>query len=87
MLSSINSFFGTQLNGFKHRYLKLTIQFKHTLEESFKNNISTLTTLFNITYSFVHNLLQVLLCITNNSVKRQSFVYTQLNGQTVLFDP
>ena len=27
----------------------------------------------------------VLLCITNNSFKHQSFVYTQLNGQTVLF--
>ena len=29
--------------------------------------------------------LQVLLCITNNSIKHQSFVYTQLNDQTVLF--
>ena len=28
---------------------------------------------------------QVLLCITNNSIKHQSFVYTQLNNQTVLF--
>ena len=28
---------------------------------------------------------QVLLCITNNSIKHQSFVYTQLNYQTVLF--
>ena len=27
----------------------------------------------------------VLLCITNNSIKYQSFVYTQLNDQTVLF--
>ena len=27
----------------------------------------------------------VLLCITNNSIKDQSFVYTQLNDQTVLF--
>ena len=30
---------------------------------------------------------QVLVCITKNSIKRQSFVYTQLNDQTVLFDP
>ena len=30
---------------------------------------------------------QVLLCITNNSIKYQSFVYTQLNDQTVLFQP
>ena len=29
--------------------------------------------------------LQVLLCITNNSIKYQSFIYTQLNDQTVLF--
>ena len=28
---------------------------------------------------------QVLLCITNNSIKHQSFIYTQLNDQTVLF--
>ena len=28
---------------------------------------------------------QVLLCITNNLIKYQSFVYTQLNGQKVLF--
>ena len=28
---------------------------------------------------------QVLLCITNNSYKHQSFVYTQLNDQTILF--
>ena len=28
---------------------------------------------------------QVLLCISNNSIKHQSFVYTQLNHQTVLF--
>ena len=26
-----------------------------------------------------------LLCITNNSIKHQSFVYTQLNDRTVLF--
>ena len=30
-------------------------------------------------------LFQVLLCITNSSIKHQSFVYTQLNDQTVLF--
>ena len=29
---------------------------------------------------------QVFLCITNNSVQ-QSFIYSQLNDQTVLFDP
>ena len=28
---------------------------------------------------------QVLLCMTNNSIKHLTFVYTQLNDQTVLF--
>ena len=28
---------------------------------------------------------QVLLCITNNSIKPQLFVYTVLNDQTILF--
>ena len=28
---------------------------------------------------------QVLLCITNNLIKHQSFIYTHLNDQTVLF--
>ena len=27
-----------------------------------------------------------LLCITNKSIKYQSFVYTQLNDQTILFE-
>ena len=31
------------------------------------------------------NSFQVLLCITNNSIKHQSFAYIQLNDQTVLF--
>ena len=31
------------------------------------------------------NWFQVLLCITNNSIKPQSFVYTQLNDRTVSF--
>ena len=30
-------------------------------------------------------MIQVLLCITNNSIKHQSFVYIQENYQTVLF--
>ena len=28
---------------------------------------------------------QILLCITNSSIKHQSFVYTEFNDQTVLF--
>ena len=35
--------------------------------------------------SDINDLFQILLCITNNSIKHQSFVYTQLNDQTVLF--
>ena len=40
--------------------------------------------LFKISHLFTHRF-QVLLCITNNSIKHQSFVYTQLNDQTILF--
>ena len=29
---------------------------------------------------------QVLLCITNNAIKHQSFVYTQLNDQSSIFN-
>ena len=32
-----------------------------------------------------HKWFQVLLCITNNLIKHQSFVYMQFNDQTVLF--
>ena len=38
-----------------------------------------------MTHSFAHKQFQVLLCITNNSIKHQLFVYTQLKGQIVLF--
>ena len=36
---------------------------------------------------FLHTVkwFQVLLCITNNSIKYQSFVYTQLNDQRIPF--
>ena len=47
---------------------------------------------FNTSYSIQHLIrlntvkwFQVLLCITFNSIKHQTFVYTQLNDQTVLF--
>ena len=30
-------------------------------------------------------MVQSILCITDNSIKHQSFVYTQLNDQAVLF--
>ena len=31
--------------------------------------------------------LNALLCITNNSIKDQSFIYTQFKCQMILFDP
>ena len=38
-----------------------------------------------MTHWFVHRYFQVLLCITNNSNKRQTFLYTELNDQGVIF--
>ena len=32
-IANINSFICTQLNGFKHHYIKLTIQFKHKIKD------------------------------------------------------
>ena len=40
---------------------------------------------FNLAYVNRLKWFQVLLCITNNSIKHQSFLYTLLNDQTVLF--
>ena len=36
-------------------------------------------------YSLICSLLNVLQCITNNSIKPQSFVYKQFKDQTILF--
>ena len=40
---------------------------------------------FNLAYVNKVKGFHELLCITNNSIKHQSFVSTQLNDQTVLF--
>ena len=40
---------------------------------------------FNLAHVNKVKWFQVLLCITNNSIKHQSFIYTQLNDQTVPF--
>ena len=40
--------------------------------------------LSTINHLFAMNIFQVLLGITNNKVRHQSFVYTHLNDQTVL---
>ena len=84
--SIIYRFTCTQLNGFKHRDVTLTIQFRHSVKE-----IQVM--LFNTNNSIQHSRIcfptvkwfQVLLCITNNSIKVQSLVYAHLNGQTILF--
>ena len=49
----------------------------------FKHHNVTLTIQFGHTVKAFHGLL----CVPNNSIKQQSFVYTQLNGQRVLFLP
>ena len=77
------SFICTQSNGFKYCNVIPIFQCKHTSKE-LKNFYLTLMILFKITHSFAQ-LFQVLLCIKNNSIKHQSFFYTQLNDQTVLF--
>ena len=85
LLSNINSFICMQLNGFKHCYVTLTIQFRYTVKESQVLLINPNNSIQH--YSFINplKLFQVLLCITNNSIKHQSFVYIWLNGQPVLF--
>ena len=76
----------TQLNGSNYCYVSLAIQL----------NISHLITHSEMIKQFYFkqfdfawvnkvNWFQVLLCFTYNSIKHRSFVYTQLNGQTVLF--
>ena len=52
--------------------------YKHILLTTFLNE-SKLILLCTVKW------FQVLQCITNNSIKHQSFIYTQLNDQTVLF--
>ena len=66
----------------------LIIQFFLSQLKDFKYCYSTLIILLNITHSFTHTVkcFQVLLYNANNSTKYQSFVCTQLNDQTVLFD-
>ena len=63
------SIVNTQLNGFNYFYPKLKILFYSTL----------LICLYTV------NWFQELLRISKNSIKHQSFVYTLLNDQTVLF--
>ena len=75
------SFICAELNCSKHCNVLLIIQLKRT-------KIQVL--LFNANnsiqhYSFICTQFQTEVCITNNSIKHPPFVYTRLNGQTVLF--
>ena len=55
---------------------------------SFKYRYVTLIIYSIKSYSFIYtqsNCIQIFLSVTNNSIKHQTFVYRQLNDQTVLF--
>ena len=70
------------LNGFKYSYELPVIQSRHTVKQFqillFNTQFyATLTIRFHSVKCF-----HVLLCITNNSIKHQSFVFTQWNGKS-----
>ena len=78
------SFICSQSNASKYFYLIPIYHFRITVKEIqvllFNTYLySTLFILFHTVKS-----LQVLLCISNNSIKHQSFVYSQVNYQTFL---
>ena len=75
-------------------YLMPNPVFTHILNKWFVNTFYRYTQLNDQTVPFLTiqfslsqyvKCFQVLLCITNNSIKHQSFVYAQSNDQTVLF--
>ena len=59
------------------------------------NNVTSVICLHTVKWIFIYDLLlfylptvkwfKVLLCIIKNSIKHQSFIYTKLDDQTVLF--
>ena len=76
----------TQLNSFNYCYMKLIIPF--LLVSCLHSGMGfqawfILIVLFDNTIKWF----QVMPCNINISIKLQSFACTQLNGQTVLFDP
>ena len=78
------SFICTKLNDSKDCYEISIIQFC-TLLKNFKYCYLTLIILFKIT-PFVHNYTVPSIVMYHNiSIRHESFVYTQLNGQIVLF--
>ena len=79
----------TKLNGFN--YCNLTLIFLYDINHVFTQSSGlkyyylTLIIQFNTIHLHTFKWFQVLLCITNHSIKHQSFVYTQFYSQTVLF--
>ena len=69
----------------KFIYLGSSISFTESTIKCFQLLLSN--TYNSVLLIHLHRLkwFQVLLCVTNNSIKHQSFVYTQLNDQTVQF--
>ena len=87
-IANYNCFICTLLNGSKYCYLIQTMQFFKTDEWfqvlQFKTNISIQH------YSFVYTIIwfRRLLCNTRfNLFEPQSFFGTQINSETILFDP
>ena len=65
------------VNPFIYIYIKY-IRFANILLETFLNE-------FMLILLHAFKCFQALLCINNNSIKHQSFVYAQLKDQIVLF--
>ena len=85
-----NNIFCTQLIGFKYFYpikqLHLLLIICLYSVDTSRYNYCYLTNSFIYHNSVILrtvNWFQVLLCISNNSIKHRPFVYTQLNDQTV----
>ena len=79
--TSLSSFFCTQLNGYNYCYITVTL-WHQSFIWLYLNGYTCI-----IYYFCLHTVkwFQVLLCISNNSIKHQSFIYTHLNDLTVLF--
>ena len=77
IISTTNQNTHTQTHTHTHIYIYIYIYIW------FLKSFLTLNILFNINHTV--KWFQILLCITNDSIRHQSFVYTQLNDQTVLF--
>ena len=74
----------TKLNGSKYCYPSPIVQLN--ISHFFGTYLKAQTVVFlTITFSNEGKCFQILLSITNNLIKRQSFVYTQCNDETIGF--